>query len=68
MLVMGSIKDIAQNELSDDEIARRRDEAIRRALNTPPKPHKEMIGKGERAKTQRNSRVKKAVLSKPTSP
>jgi hypothetical protein len=28
-----------------EQAARRRDEAIRRALNTPPKPHKAMIGK-----------------------
>jgi hypothetical protein len=25
---------------SDEETAKRRDEALRRALNTPPKPHK----------------------------
>jgi hypothetical protein len=30
-----------------DEIARRRDEALRRLLNTPPQPRK---GKGERVK------------------
>jgi hypothetical protein len=27
---------------SDDEIARRRDEVVRRMANTPPKPHSEM--------------------------
>lgn len=27
--------------LDDDEVARRRDEALRRALNMPPKPHKQ---------------------------
>ena len=31
--------------LAEEEIARRRDEAIRRALNTPPTPQREMIGK-----------------------
>ena len=32
---------------SEEEIRARRDEAIRRALNTPPKPHKDMKkGKG----------------------
>jgi hypothetical protein len=53
-------------QYSDEEIARRRDDAIRRALNTPPKPHKEMVGKSDRAKTQQESRVKKAAQSKPT--
>lgn len=33
--------------------------ALRRALNTPPKPHKEMVGKGKRASAKRKSRVKK---------
>jgi hypothetical protein len=28
--------------MTDDEIARRRDAAVRRALNSPPKPHKDM--------------------------
>ena len=30
---------------SEEETARRRDEALRRALTTPPKPHSEMKGK-----------------------
>lgn len=35
--------------MSDVEVARRRDEAVRRALNTPPKPHKDMKkGKGKK--------------------
>lgn len=29
-------------QLGADETARRRDEALRRALNTPPKQHKDM--------------------------
>jgi hypothetical protein len=33
---------------SPEETARRRDEAIRRALNTPPKPHSEMVARGGR--------------------
>jgi hypothetical protein len=45
---------LASREMKDDhdsdqyppaETARRRDEAIRRALNTPPTPQKEMVGK-----------------------
>lgn len=34
--------------LSESEIAQRRDDAIRRALNTPPKLHSEMVGKSGR--------------------
>lgn len=36
---------------TDDEVARRRDAAVRRALNTPPKPHKDMK-KGTRKKRE----------------
>ena len=35
-----------EDQYSPEETARRRDEAIRRALNTPPKPQKEIAGKG----------------------
>jgi hypothetical protein len=44
-----------------EETARRRDEAIRRALNTPPKPNKEYIGKSKRAKGRKRSRDNKAA-------
>jgi len=37
----------SNDELPPIEIARRRDDAIRRALNTPPKPTKELLGKGK---------------------
>lgn len=34
-------------------VAQRRDEALRRALNTPPKPHKDMKkGKGKKRKDE----------------
>lgn len=62
---MANVKD---EKYSDDEIARRRDEAIRRALNTPPRPLKELVGKSERAIAQRKSRVRKSAQSKPKSP
>ena len=29
-----------QDELTEEEAAKRRDEALKRALGTPPKPHK----------------------------
>jgi hypothetical protein len=48
------------DQSSEKEIARRRDEAIRRALGTPPKPMSAYIGKSERAKARKKSRVKKA--------
>jgi len=54
-------------QFSDEEIARRRDAAIRRALNTPPKPLKEYVGKSKRAIAQRKRRIKKAVQSNPKS-
>jgi hypothetical protein len=57
-----------KDQYSDEEIARRRDDAIRRALNTPHKPLKEFVGKSDRAIAQQKSRAKKAGLSKPKSP
>jgi hypothetical protein len=56
------------DEFTEEEIVRRRDDAIRRALNTPPKPHKELVGKSERAIARRESRVRKVAQSKPKSP
>jgi predicted oxidoreductase len=50
----------SDDQYSPDETERRMTDAIRRALNTPPKPHKEMVGKGERASTTPKSRVKKS--------
>ena len=39
---------------SDEFIAHRRDEALRRALNTPPKHHKDMKkGKGKKRQDER---------------
>jgi hypothetical protein len=46
-------------EFSEEEIAQRRDAAIRRALNTPPKPNSEYVGKSERAKARPSRRVQK---------
>jgi hypothetical protein len=57
----------SDDQFSESETARRRDDAIRRALNTPPKPLKEFVGKSTRAIAQRKSRVRKAAQSKPKS-
>ena len=43
-----------QDRDSDVDVARRRDDALRRALNTPPKPHKDMK-KGTRRKRQEDA-------------
>jgi len=58
----------SSDQFDEKEIARRRDAAIRRALNTPPKPLKEYVGKSKRAIAQRKRRIKKAVQSKPKLP
>ncbi len=49
------------NTYSEAETVRRRDEAIRRALNTPPKPNSAYVGKRKRAKTRKRSRVTQAT-------
>jgi len=47
-------------QYSPEETARRRDEAIRRALNTPPKPQSDIAGKsGRKRRTQTKSRPAK---------
>jgi hypothetical protein len=39
------VMDDNDDQYSPEETARRADEAIRRALNTPPTPQKDMVGK-----------------------
>jgi hypothetical protein len=55
---------IEDKTLSEDEITRRMDAAVRRALSTPPTQTKELIGKSERAIARRESRVRKKKNSK----
>jgi hypothetical protein len=43
-------------QLSAEEIQRRMEAGIRRALSTPHKPTKKLIGKTKRAKAQRKAR------------
>jgi hypothetical protein len=67
--LVGDAMDVSDDrDLSNEEIVQRMNAAVRRALNTPPKPTKEMIGKSERAIAQRESRVRKARPSGPKSP
>ena len=58
----------SDDSLPEDEIAKRMNGAIRRALNTPPTPTKEIVGKSERAIARRESRVRKASKVTPKSP
>jgi hypothetical protein len=46
-------------QYSPEEIVRRRDDAIRRALSTPPKPNSAYVGKGKGVRAAKKSRVKK---------
>jgi hypothetical protein len=62
------VKPKEPSEFSDEEITRRRDDAIRRALITPPKPLKEYVGKSERAVEMKESRARKAARSKKEAP
>ncbi|WP_147306490.1 hypothetical protein [Methylovirgula sp. 4M-Z18] len=55
-------------ELTDVEITQRMNNALRRALTTPPSPTKELVGKTNRAQKKGRSRVKTATRSSPKSP
>ena len=57
-----------EQELSDEEITTRMKTAVRRALNTPPTPTKELIGKSERAIARRESRVRGSASIKAKNP
>jgi hypothetical protein len=50
--MLGAMKSRKDEQYSREETARRRDEAIRRALSTPPKPHSEIVGKSGRQRRQ----------------
>jgi len=53
----------SETSISEIEVLRRRDDAIRRALSTPRTPAKELVGKTERAQEMRESRVRKSRRS-----
>jgi hypothetical protein len=61
-LTLGTLQVGKKNgdEFTDEEIALRRDEVIKRMANTPPKPHSEMkVGK----RTAKTKIAKKTVKS-----
>jgi hypothetical protein len=49
----------SSEQYSPEETERRRDEAIRRALNTPPKPQKEMARQSRASKKETNGATTK---------
>jgi hypothetical protein len=51
--------EIEMEKRSDADIARRRDEALRRALNMAPKSHDEMKIKPLKTKSQKSKRRRK---------
>jgi hypothetical protein len=53
----------AQEEYSDDEVEQRATDALRRALTTPYKPQREMVGKTDRP-SPRQKRAAKAAPKK----
>jgi hypothetical protein len=60
---------VSKDELLPEQVELRMNNAVRRALNTPPKPLKEVIGKSARAtSTKAKSRIKKAVRLEPKEP
>ncbi len=48
-----------KNEFSDQETARRRDQALKRALKMPPQPHKPTKEKARKA--QRQTKAKQSA-------
>jgi hypothetical protein len=48
-----------QAEISDEEAAKRAEEAIRRSFSMPHAPHKAIIGTTPRAKAQANRKATK---------
>jgi hypothetical protein len=53
-----------EEQFTEEEIARRRDEVIRRMANTPPKPHSEMkLGKRKAKASAMASPPKKRGMS-----
>jgi hypothetical protein len=64
--LMGPTTD--EGKYTEDEVVRRMNSAVRRALDTPPTHLKDIVGKSDRAATRGKSRVKKAAQTKPKAP
>jgi len=45
-------------EPTENEIAKRRDETLKRMLKTPPKPHNEMVGDSRKKSTTKKKPAK----------
>jgi hypothetical protein len=58
---------VSDPPLPEEEIKQRMEAGIRRALSTPPKPTKDLIGKTERAKAQQDTKTIRARRAKPKS-
>ncbi|MCB1545549.1 MAG: hypothetical protein H6872_08835 [Methylobacteriaceae bacterium] len=55
---------MSAEKLSEAEIVKRRDDALRRALSTPPQPTKKLVGSTERAQVQRETKALRKVRAK----
>jgi hypothetical protein len=55
LYMASTMKGRKDEQYTPEETARRRDEAIRRALNTPPKPQSEIIGRSGRKPKERTA-------------
>ena len=64
----GKAYHVMDEDLSSDEIEKRMNAAVSRALNTPRSPITKPTGKGKLSATPQASRVKKATRSKPEYP
>lgn len=61
MVFFLSMNDKQSSILSDEEIARRRDEVVRRMANTPPQPKQKKVSKAtKRGKRSRKGETKKS--------
>jgi citrate synthase len=59
-LLMGKMnKDDGKQQYSEQETARRRDEAVRRALHTPPRPYKDSKVGAAKSKSSSSASSKK---------